>query len=169
MRVHMRVCAHACVRRGTRAQPVRPRTEGHQVPSNEDSPAEGGQALPAHLSRTRHPTCCSPNPGPHPLLQPLLRGTGGFSPSCSSDVFHTVSFCSSTKPRWDSLDFLTALSPAYSYYQQRKRLPHLCFASSPTRSKPLPWKSTESHAAEPRPPDPCLRAGRGETPATGLR
>lgn len=57
----------------------------------------------------------------HP--QPLLWGTGCYSPSCSSGIFHTFSFCSSTKPSWDSLDFLMALSPTCSYYQQCRSFP----------------------------------------------
>lgn len=69
--------------------------------ANKGPPADGGPLLPAHLRKG---------------VSPCHRSSG---------VFHAVSFCSSTKPRWDSLDFLTALSPACSYYHQRRSCPLL--------------------------------------------
>lgn len=100
--------------------------------------------------------------------QPLLWGTGCFFPSCSSDIFHAVSFCSSTKPRWDSLDFLTALSPACSCYQKHRSCPILALLPHQHEASLCPERSTELHAAEPQLPDPCLCAGRGETPPRGF-
>lgn len=114
--------------------------EGHRSPSNKGSPADEAQVLPAHLCR-------------------------GVSPPAAAVAFSTPLgfFSSSTKPHWDSLDFLPALSPACSYYQQRRSCPVLSLLLHQHETSLCP-NSAESHTAEPRLPDPCLCLGRGRDP-----